>query len=606
MPWITSVMLVDDEPSVLESLIPSMPHELGAALARSRAAKLLTGEGGWRRGQPLGVRVVTHGYESQRVRHYHQPTPHQVTLHLVRDPDGQFQTVRSLLNRHLFAAVISDLRFANHGPGARAGRFLVEELERIQPETRGILYSAYPAPAGFPANRFVRKGPDGDGPGLVPTVVAAIEEHLSLPEVEALARAVLSEGLIYQSEAFGAVLTQCYALGRLVGQDLEIRGNSRSRRPLPIVLLDGESGTGKRGLAAVIHAVSHRRSQPLVIASCNDLTHETLLRSILFGHRRGAFTDAREDRVGLVATAGRGVLVLDDFHRLPASCTPILHSFLEDGQYSRVGEEEVRRQAECLVVATVETQPWRERRRSGELSMAFLARVERFPIFIPPLRERSEDIEVQARHLVETLAAELRADLELDADALARLRVQPFAESNSRELRNALENAVYRNHKQTDVIGWEHLAPWLDDQPAQNQPTVSRPALAATAGPAASDSLAPPRNAWQERLVALASSTLARGTGIDEPQARAIVERLFREEMPVVWARVEAARQAAGDPLIPMPIWEDLWRCFAVYFLGGPTPAERVLGIPANTLRQWINDREARRGASKEGSSKMP
>src|SRR5205823_967456 len=136
---------------------------------------------------------------------------------------------------------------------------------------------------------------------------------------------------------------------RLLGGDNHAPrgGGGRVRRPLPCLLLDGESGTGKRGLAALFHAAADRRKAPMAVASCNELTNETLLRSILFGHKRGAFTDAREDRPGLVATAGRGVLLLDDFHRLPPACTAILHSFLEDGEYGRLGEEEVRRQADC-------------------------------------------------------------------------------------------------------------------------------------------------------------------------------------------------------------------------------------------------------------------
>src|SRR5690606_37449275 len=146
----------------------------------------------------------------------------------------------------------------------------------------------------------------------------------------------------------------------------------------------GESGTGKRGLAALFHAASDRRKFPLAVASCNELTNETLLRSILFGHKKGAFTDAREDRAGLVASAGKGILLLDDFHRLPTSCSAILHSFLEDGEYSRLGEEEIRRHADCAVLLTVETGPWAERRRSGELPLAFLALVERLPIEVPP------------------------------------------------------------------------------------------------------------------------------------------------------------------------------------------------------------------------------
>ena len=70
---------------------------------------------------------------------------------------------------------------------------------------------------------------------------------------------------------------------------------------------------------------------------------------------------------------------------------------------------------------------------------------------------------------------------------------------------------------------------------------------------------------------------------------------LFDQALTPLWGPIDAARRVAGDePPIPWPVWEDLWRCFAVSRLGGPSPAERVLGIPANTLRQWINDREGR------------
>jgi transcriptional regulator with AAA-type ATPase domain len=228
---------------------------------------------------------------------------------------------------------------------------------------------------------------------------------------------------------------------------------------LPCLLLDGESGTGKRGLAALFHAASDRRKFPMTVASCNELTNETLLRSILFGHKRGAFTDARDDRPGLVATAGKGVILLDDFHRMPTACTAILHSFLEDGEYSRLGEEEVRRQAEAAAVLTVESGPWLERRRSGELPLAFLARVERLPLTIPPLRERPEDIEAQSRWLARVVSAEIGADVELSDDAIEGLRSQPFSDSNSRELRNVIERAIYRYKRESELLTWAHLRP---------------------------------------------------------------------------------------------------------------------------------------------------
>jgi transcriptional regulator with AAA-type ATPase domain len=321
------------------------------------------------------------------------------------------------------------------------------------------------------------------------------------------------------------------------------------------------------------------------VASCNELTNETLLRSILFGHKRGAFTDARDDRPGLVATAARGVLLLDDFHRLPTACTAILHSFLEDGEFSRLGEEEHRRQAEALAVLTVESRPWLERRRSGELPLAFLARVERLPLTIPPLRDRPDDIEAQARWLVRVVSTEIGGDMELSDDAIAGLKAQPFAESNSRELRNVIERAVFRHNRGVEVLTWEHLGPFL---------TTAEPAGAATA-PAVSATAPAAPNEWQRRLRLLAVKILARGTKLTAAQAAAATDALFDRTMPPLWSPTESARVAPGlDHPIPWPVWEDLWRCFSVAWLGGPAPAERVLGIPANTLRQWVSDRESR------------
>jgi DNA-binding NtrC family response regulator len=602
MPWIPHIMVLDDDPRVLDSLVPGFVHELARGLGKSRGAAeaLRRGDpGAGAGGSALSVKLSTHGYESERLASYRHRAPHQVHLHLVREVGGRFDRARRLLNDQLFAAVVSDLRFSDDAGGQRAGQLFVEEIRRVHPEVQGLLYSAYPRPADFPAERFVRKGGESAGePRLADVLVAAVERHLADPAVAAFARAVADQGLIYQSEGFGTTLAQVFAMSRLLGAiGSPAASASRSRRPLPCLLIDGESGTGKRGLAAVFHAASERRSAPMTVASCNELTNETLLRSILFGHKRGAFTDAREDRPGLVAAAGKGVLLLDDFHRLPPGCSAILHSFLEDGEFARLGEEEQRRQAECAAVLTVETAPWAERRRSGELPLAFLARVERLPLDVPPLRARPDDIEVQARWLVRSLAAELNAAIELSPEAVENLKVQPFAESNSRELRNVIERALYRHYREADELTWEHLRPFV------NAPEPSRPALTATPPPPVAVPApvpAPPAapggvpNEWQRRLRGLAAKILARGMNLPAEESAALADTLFDQDLPPAWGAFQAARAREGAPPIPLPVWEDLWRCFAVSWLGGPAPAEKALGIPANTLRQWINDRESR------------
>ena len=596
MPWIPHLMVLDDDPRVLDSLVPSVALDLAKGLGRAPVVgpALRRGDSGGGTG-PIQLKVTAHGYTSERVGAYRHRSPHHAHLHLVREAGGRFDLARKLLNEQLFAVVVSDLRFSDDAGGQRAGQLFVDEAQRVHPEVQGLLYSAYPRPEGFPPDRFIRKGVAAAGtPGLADQIVQAVERHLADPAASAFARAIADQGLVYQSEAFGTTLAQLFGLSRLLAAEPAGARAARSRRPLPCLLLDGESGTGKRGLAALFHAASDRRTAPLAVASCSELTNETLLRSIVFGHKRGAFTDAREDRPGLVATAGKGVLLLDDFHRLPNAGSAILHSFLEDGEYARLGEEEVRRHADCAAVLTVETQPWLERRRSGELPLAFLARVERLPLSIPPLRERPDDIEAQARWLTRVVAAEVGAEIELADEAVEALRVQPFAESNSRELRNVIERAIYRHAREIDLLEWSHLEPFLSAHEPASTAGASSSTPSSPAKPPNRATSAPP-NEWQRRLLTLAGKILAKGLSIEPDEARTLAETLFDQPFSQAWEPIEAARSAIpGDRPIPLPVWEDLWRCFAVSHLGGPTPAEKPLGIPANTLRQWINDRESR------------
>ncbi|MFO0907701.1 MAG: sigma 54-interacting transcriptional regulator [Isosphaeraceae bacterium] len=597
-------MVLDDDPRVLDSFIPGFAGELSRLAARSaRLSSALSGVEQSRRSNPsrgpgpFHVRISTHGYESDRHASYRHRSPYHVHLHLVRERGGRFDLARKLLNEQLFGVVISDLRFSEDLGGQRAGQLFIDEVKRVHPEIEGLLYSAYPRPDGFPEDRFIRKGAASrttQEPTLAEVTVQALERYLREPAVEAFVSAIGELGVVYQSEAFGSTLAQLFDLARLLGSPAGgNRSATRSRRPLPTVLLDGESGTGKRALASLFHAASERRNSPLIVASCNDLTNETLLRSILFGHRRGAFTDAREDRAGLVATAAKGVLLLDDFHRLPTACTAILHSFLEDGEFSRLGEEEIRRHAEAVGVLTVETGPWLERRRSGELPLAFLARVERLPLTIPPLRERPDDIEAQARWLTRVVAAEIGVEVELADDAVEGLRDQPFSESNSRELRNVIERALFRHNRGIDELTWDLLSPFLN--PGVSTTTgVAGPSATRTDFPSTTV-WSPHPNEWQRRLRRLAEKTLAREPSISAERAQELADALFDRLLPALWPSLESARAVPeSESRIPWPVWEDLWRCFSVAWLGGPVPAEKVLGIPANTLRQWISDRESR------------
>ena len=202
------------------------------------------------------------------------------------------------------------------------------------------------------------------------------------------------------------------------------------------VLLLGESGTGKELVARAVHDASARAGRPLVVVDCASLP-ETLFESELFGHEKGAFTGAVGARPGLVEAASGGTLFLDEVGDIPLPMQVKLLRLLESGTYRRVGSTELRRADLRIVSATHrDLAAWVA---DGRFRQDLFYRLSTFPIRLPPLRERGEDIEPLAVALLARVAPG-RA-LMLTPQALARLRAYPFP-GNVRELRNVLERAA--------------------------------------------------------------------------------------------------------------------------------------------------------------------
>ncbi len=166
------------------------------------------------------------------------------------------------------------------------------------------------------------------------------------------------------------------------------------------VLLLGESGTGKELLARWLHARSRRRDGPFVPVACGALP-EGLAESLLFGHARGAFTGAREAREGLLEAAAGGTLFLDDVTALSGSVQAALLRVLQQGEFRRVGETEVRR-ADVRVVAA-SREPLRQAVAAGRFREDLYYRLAVLVLQLPPLRERLEDLEPLVAHFVERL-----------------------------------------------------------------------------------------------------------------------------------------------------------------------------------------------------------
>lgn len=200
-------------------------------------------------------------------------------------------------------------------------------------------------------------------------------------------------------------------------------------------LLLGETGTGKELVAHAIHEASGRRDGPFVPVECSGLT-ETLFESELFGHERGAFTGAQYRKRGLVEAARGGTLFLDEVGDIPMAIQVKLLRLLETGTFRRVGSVEPEQADFRLVCAT-----HRDLKRmvaEGQFREDLYYRLSVFPIRLPPLRERREDIALLATTLLQRLEPTRRR--RLDTEALTCLENYDFP-GNVRELRNILERA---------------------------------------------------------------------------------------------------------------------------------------------------------------------
>ena len=204
------------------------------------------------------------------------------------------------------------------------------------------------------------------------------------------------------------------------------------------VLVTGESGTGKEVIARAIHAHSPRRNGPFVAVNAAALPSE-LLESELFGHVRGAFTGAARDRTGRFAAASSGTLFLDEVGDVPLQLQVKLLRVLQEHTYERVGEDQTRRTDARIIAAT--NRDLRRAVAEGRFREDLYYRLRVFPIEIPPLRARREDIELVARLLLSRVGARTGRALRLSPDALRAMLSYSWP-GNVRELENALEFAA--------------------------------------------------------------------------------------------------------------------------------------------------------------------
>jgi two-component system response regulator HydG len=206
------------------------------------------------------------------------------------------------------------------------------------------------------------------------------------------------------------------------------------------VLITGESGTGKELIARAIVFNSARKDKPYLTVNCGAIP-ENLLESELFGHVRGAFTGAVRDHQGLLEAADGGTLFLDEVGEIPSSAQVKLLRFLQEGESRRVGETKVRKFDVRIIAAT--NRDLEEAVREGSFREDLFFRLNVIPIFLPPLRERREDIPPLAAHLLQRLCDAHSRNISGLAPEVLRAFMNYRWPGNVREMENVIEYALH-------------------------------------------------------------------------------------------------------------------------------------------------------------------
>jgi transcriptional regulator with GAF, ATPase, and Fis domain len=260
----------------------------------------------------------------------------------------------------------------------------------------------------------------------------AFEEIHRLKAQLEMQNAYLEEEVV-QAKAFGELVGQSQALRHIVSQIDLVAPTEAS------VLILGESGTGKELVAREIHQRSRRKNKPLVRVNCASIPKD-LFESEFFGHTRGAFTGAVKDRAGRFEAAEGGTLFLDEIGEVPLDLQSKLLRVLQEKTYERVGEDRTRH-ADVRVIAATNRNLQRQV-EAGRFREDLYYRLNVFPIQVPPLRERMEDVPLLAKHFIETSVRELGCSKpRLTRAAIAKLENYHWP-GNIRELRNVIERAI--------------------------------------------------------------------------------------------------------------------------------------------------------------------
>ena len=339
------------------------------------------------------------------------------------------ENLKTHLTRQNFDVVLLDMNFHSSINTGNEGLFWLKEIKKLRNDPSVIMITAY-ADIDL-AIRSLKEGAADfvvkpwHNEKLLDTIkdILKKKENKTAVPVIPSADSIIGNELLGESEAMREIF---YKIEKVAPTDANI-------------LILGENGTGKDLVARAIHQHSTRAKQPYVKVDVGALT-ETLFESELFGHKKGSFTDAKEDRVGRFEAADRGTLFLDEIGNISLQQQAKLLSVLQNRQIIRLGTNQPVPIDIRLICAT--NLPISELANENHFRKDLIYRINTVEIVIPPLRKRGDDIVLLAKHFCKMYSNKyMKHGLSFDNDALAKLKTYNFP-GNVRELQYSIERAV--------------------------------------------------------------------------------------------------------------------------------------------------------------------
>jgi DNA-binding NtrC family response regulator len=341
-----------------------------------------------------------------------------------------------LLNHDTYDVILLDMNFSKDTTSGKEGFHWLEQILEIDPNAVVVLITAY---GGVEmAVEALKKGATDfvlkpwQNEKLIATLSSAVKLRRSYNEVANLKQS--NEQLASElNKGFSEILGSSEAMQKVFSIVNKVAVTDAN------VLILGENGTGKELIARALHQRSLRYDKPFISTDMGSIT-ETLFESELFGHKKGAFTDAKDDRAGRFEIANQGTLFLDEIGNLPLTLQSKLLTVIQKREVTRVGANRPTPIDIRLVCAT--NMPLYEMVEDGDFRQDLLYRINTVEIHLPPLRERGDDILTLVEHFIDSYCKKYRKPRKrLAAGTSARLLKYHWP-GNVRELQHAIERAI--------------------------------------------------------------------------------------------------------------------------------------------------------------------